>query len=98
MRTDGRVIFEVARDFWQAMGWRVAVGLSLLLLGSLTEGISIVMLVPVVQHFSATAGSAAPPLPWLGELFRAGNFGLAGALAALIGIVTLQTVFMRFKD
>ena len=73
----------------------------LLILGSLTEGISILLLIPLLQLFGRSDQNFAIKLPdnevlrWLAP---DGTLQLATALCVLVGLVTLQAAFNRFKS
>lgn len=76
--------------------WPAAVFLTL---GSLTEGLSILLLVPLLTLLGPGAQSVSIPLP---DLFSAGaggtlQIGLVTALAVLSLVVTLQALLMRAK-
>lgn len=92
----GRFIAERA-------GNRVLLALSFLILGSLTEGISILLLVPLL-HLIGQAGAGAgyslslPANPLTEWLFPSLRIGLVPVLAMLVLLVTAQALFVRFKS
>lgn len=82
-------------------GTRFWMALSLLLVGSLTEGISIFLLIPLLHIMSQTDGAFVMQLGQI-EAFS-GWFpdiaiSLPVILALLIGLVSLQAVFFRWKS
>ncbi len=88
------------RDMRRATGTRLWWALGFLVLGSLSEGLSVVMLLPILQLANADSGSAALdlagrsiaglPLPQV-------SLGLEALLAALVVLVILQALFNRAK-
>ena len=83
------------------MGGRAFVGWALLLLGGLIEGISILLLIPMLQlagpeYRKLGSGVDIPVLSGLfGEHF---NFGLAPVLALFVLLMSAQAIFVRFKN
>jgi ATP-binding cassette subfamily C protein len=82
-------------------GRRTWTALSFLILGSLTEGISILLLVPLLHLVGRSDQNFAIRLPdnevvrWL---TTDGTLQLTTVLCALVGLVTLQAAFNRFKS
>jgi ATP-binding cassette subfamily C protein len=79
---------------------RAGLALGFLTLGTITEGISILMLVPILHMVGEDARSIALPVPgFLASL--AGEeieIGLLPILALLVAIVFVQALFVRFKN
>jgi len=78
-------------------GRRFTIALSLLVLGGLTEGISILLVIPLLSLAGKEAGAGgALPLPdWVpGQL----TVSLRMALAGLVGLIALQGLFTRSKN
>ena len=80
---------------------RVGLALLFLLLGSLTEGISILLLVPLLQLVGSEREWLTFDLP---EPFRVGELGiglrigLATVLVMVVLLVIAQSMFNRFKN
>jgi ATP-binding cassette subfamily C protein len=71
-----------------------------LILGSLTEGLSILLLVPLLTLLGPGATSVAVPIPAMlagGQAGTSVQIGLTTALVALSLVVTLQALLMRAK-
>lgn len=83
----------------RACGARMSVATLYLVLGTVSEGASILLLLPILQRVDAAGGGEAVPLPDI-PLLDAGPglvVGLEPLLAALIGLVALQAWFARRK-
>ncbi|GLR40279.1 ABC transporter ATP-binding protein [Mesorhizobium amorphae] len=82
-------------------GRRTWTALLFLILGSLTEGISILLLIPLLQLVGRSEQNFAVRLPdndlvrWL---VPDGTLQLTTVLCALVGLVALQAAFNRFKS
>ena len=80
-------------------GRRTVTALLFLLLGSLTEGISILLLIPLLHLIGKADQDFAVKVPdALGRLLPGGTLPLAAVLCLLVGLVVLQAVFNRFKS
>lgn len=88
-------IFPFVRYLVASSGRRFAIALALLVLGGLTEGISILLVIPLLS-LAGGDPSAGPVLPeWVpGEL----AVSLPLALAGLVALVGLQGLFTRAKN
>ena len=78
---------------------RALLALVLLLLGSLTEGMSILLLIPLLQ-LAGQGGTGVPAagMPLLGSILGSGvAFSLVPLLAAFLAFVTAQSIFTRFR-
>jgi ATP-binding cassette, subfamily C, bacterial len=89
-----------ARFVLTQSGRRAYFALGFLLLGSLTEGLSILLLIPVLQLVGPESQSIALHVPgflqgFLGPELR---LGLLPVLALLVTLVIAQALFMRFKN
>lgn len=100
-RSDAAGGLALARHVFQHGGRRVSLALIFLLFGGLSEGVSILLLIPLL-HMAAQQGEAfviqAPTLglaQWLGPTIR---LELTSALGLLVGMVTAQAFFNRFKN
>ena len=82
-------------------GRRTWIALVFLILGSLTEGISILLLIPLLHLIGRSDQDFAIRLPdnaLLHWLVPGGALGLATVLCLLVGLVALQAGFNRFKS
>jgi ATP-binding cassette, subfamily C, bacterial len=82
-------------------GRRTWIALIFLILGSLTEGISILLLIPLLHLIGKSDQDFAiklPDNPLLRWLVPDGTLELATVLCLLVGLVALQAGFNRFKS
>lgn len=82
-------------------GRRTWIALAFLVLGSLTEGVSILLLIPLLHLIGKSDQDFAIRLPdnaLLHWLAPGGTLGLATVLCLLVGLVALQAGFNRFKS
>ncbi|TPO02596.1 ABC transporter ATP-binding protein [Mesorhizobium sp. B1-1-5] len=80
-------------------GRRTATALAFLILGSLTEGISILLLVPLLRLIGKPDQDYAVRVPEaLHRLVPGGTLSLASVLSLLVALVALQAMFNRFKS
>ena len=92
-------VFDFGRFVFKISGRRAWPAIFYLALGSLTEGLSILLLVPLLALLAPGTDTVTIPLP-SGLSFGAAaplQIGLPTALAALTGVVTLQALLMRAK-
>lgn len=82
-------------------GRRTFTALLFLILGSLTEGISILLLVPLLHLVGRPEQNFAVRLPdrdWVRWLAPDGTLQLTTVLSLLVGLVALQAAFNRYKS
>lgn len=80
-------------------GRRTVTALVFLILGSLTEGISILLLIPLLHLIDKADQDFAIRMPdALRWLVPGGTVSLAAVLCLLVALVALQAVFNRFKS
>ncbi|MBZ9731852.1 ABC transporter ATP-binding protein/permease [Mesorhizobium sp. CA18] len=80
-------------------GRRTATALAFLILGSLTEGISILLLVPLLRLIGKPDQDYAVRVPEaLHRLVPGGTLSLASVLSLLVALVAVQAMFNRFKS
>ncbi|MES0128855.1 ABC transporter ATP-binding protein [Mesorhizobium sp. M0029] len=82
-------------------GRRTFTALLCLILGSLTEGISILLLVPLLHLVGRPEQNFAVRLPdrdWVRWLAPDGTLQLTTVLCLLVGLVALQAAFNRYKS
>jgi ATP-binding cassette subfamily C protein len=97
---DGAAILRFARFFVDQARGRAAVALFFLIMGSLSEGLSFLLLVPVLRLIgpdSQALDLAVPSLLQNVGLPATLHLTLIEVLAALVTVVTLQALFMRAK-
>ena len=92
-------VFDFGRFVFRISGRRAWPAVFYLVLGSLTEGLSILLLVPLLALLAPGTDTVTIPLPNVLSLDSAAplQIGLPTALAALTGVVTLQALLMRAK-
>lgn len=90
-------LVQFARYIFDQAGRRAVLALAFLLLGSLTEGVSILLLVPVLQVVGPEGGVDGP-LPVLGDFFPRLQVDLVPMLGILIAVIAVQAFFVRFKN
>jgi ATP-binding cassette subfamily C protein len=94
-------IISFARLIVSVSGHRAGLALLFLVLGSATEGISILMLLPILSTVSGDGHDFSIALPqWAAPLwpFGDGRIGLATLLAGFVLLVAAQALFGRFKS
>ncbi|UCI07731.1 ABC transporter ATP-binding protein [Mesorhizobium sp. B1-1-8] len=80
-------------------GRRTVTALVFLILGSLTEGLSILLLIPLLHLIGKADQDFAVRIPdALRWLVPGGTLPLAAVLTLLVGLVALQAMFNRFKS
>ena len=82
-------------------GRRTLTALLFLILGSLTEGVSILLLVPLLHLVGKPEQNFAVKLPdsdWVRWLAPDGTLQLTTVLCLLVGLVALQAAFNRYKS
>jgi ATP-binding cassette subfamily C protein len=89
-----RAMAELVGAVRRAGGARMPAATLYLVLGTLSEGVSILLLVPILQRAGSAAGADAVPLPTMAVLDGAA-IGLEPLLVALVGLVCLQAWFAR---
>lgn len=89
-------------SFWRALSQldsrRLTIGLGFLILGTLTEGATILLFLPVLQLVGAGSGTvdlSGVDIPGLGLL--PDRLPLAALLAAIVALTALQVLFNRTK-
>ncbi|KKC27754.1 ABC transporter ATP-binding protein [Sphingomonas sp. SRS2] len=92
-------IGDFARFIFVHTRGRALLALIFLLLGGLTEGMSILLLIPLLQLAGQGGGGMTmADLPLVGSLFAPGvHLALLPLLACFLGFVTVQAVFTRFR-
>lgn len=80
-------------------GQRTLTALAFLVLGSLTEGLSILLLIPLLHLIGSADQDFAVRVPGaLRWLVPGGTLSLATVLCLLVALVVLQAMFNRFKS
>ncbi len=96
-----RDLREVARLFLGRARWSALWALVLLLIGSVTEGASLLMLAPILHLAQNTGEAWSVVLPldgWVGAPESALRIGLAESLIALCVLVSIQTLIGRSRN
>jgi ATP-binding cassette subfamily C protein len=96
--TVARSLLALTRFIISVTRWRGALGLAFLLLASLTEGISVVLLIPIISVAGAGRGAVFAGVHLPAWLLPRGNLGLAAMLSLYVVVVVLRGVLMRFKE
>jgi ATP-binding cassette subfamily C protein len=86
-------IFGLAAFIIRTGRWRAASAFGLLLLASLTEGISLVLLIPLIGMAVSGTPVHVPVPGWAGA-----HLGLAPMLACFVAAILLRAVLMRAKE
>ena len=93
--------FAELRDYfatvWRFAGARLIVGLALTTLAGLTEGLSLVILIPLVAIAMPGGGDVLRDLPIIGDALASWSPSLPTLLALFIGLVALQALLSRAK-
>ena len=93
--------FAGLRDYlatvWRIAGGRLVVGMGLTVLAGLTEGLSLVILVPLVAIAMPGGSEALGNLPLVGDTLARWSPDLETLLAIFIGLVILQALLSRAK-
>ena len=90
--------FEFFGYLWRLTGGRIGIALALNILSSLTEGISLFLLIPLIGIIEAQrAGGAGADIPILGDLLRRWNPELETVLLLFVGLIVLQAGFTRIR-
>lgn len=96
-----RVFVDFAAHMFGVAGKRAVFALLFLILGSLTEGMSILLLIPILQLAGGSGANFDVPLPdfeALDVIAPSGTISLATALFLLVLFVAAQAIFVRFKS
>lgn len=89
---------DLVNLFWRLTNGRIAIGAGLTLLAGLTEGISLVLLIPIVAAAAPGQSSQIAEIPLVGQILSAINPSLAILLCAFVILVTLQSMLIRWKN
>ncbi len=88
-------ILPFVRYLAASSGRRFAIALALLVLGGLTEGVSILLVIPLLSLAGGNPGAGFALPDWMpGNL----TLGLPEALAGLVVLIALQGLFTRSKN
>ncbi len=90
-----RIFAKFARFLWRLTYGRVAIGAGLTILSGLTEGVSLMLLVPVLAFALPGGGEAVGALPVIGDLLGEWRPGLGWLLALFVVLVVLQALLSR---
>ena len=76
---------------------RVIAAATLTLVGSLTEGISLLLLIPIVAVVAPVQTGSTSQLPIIGDALQTFNPGLAALLIAFVILIALQALLTRWR-
>lgn len=91
---DPASLMRFVRFIAASSGRRFGIALALLVLGGLTEGFSILLVIPLLSLAGKDAGTGLQLPAWLGGV----PVSLGAALTALVLLIALQGVFTRRKN
>jgi ATP-binding cassette, subfamily C, bacterial len=91
-------ILALARYVLRLTRGQAAFALIFLILGSLTEGVSILLLIPMLQLAGATDGGPVKPVPIVSAILgRDTRLELVPLLVVFVAFVCAQALFAKFK-
>ena len=82
---------------WKATDGRILNGTLLLLAASLTEGLSLILLIPILAVAGPDGLVGLGSIPVIGSWFANSTPSLTFLLVCLVILVTLQSLFLRYK-
>ena len=88
---------EFLRFIWRMTDGRVIAAATLTLVGSLTEGISLLLLIPIVAVVAPAQTGSTSQLPIIGDALQTFNPGLAVLLIAFVILIALQALLTRWR-
>ena len=88
---------EFLRFIWRMTDGRVIAAATLTLVGSLTEGISLLLLIPIVAVVAPAQTGSTSQLPIIGDALQTFNPGLAALLIAFVILIALQALLTRWR-
>lgn len=83
--------------FWTITQGRILVGIILNILSSLTEGISLFLLIPLLSLVGQGQTANAIPIPIIGSALEGVHPSLTTLLCGFVLMITLQAAFVRIK-
>ncbi|RFC65763.1 MULTISPECIES: ABC transporter ATP-binding protein [Mesorhizobium] len=90
-------VWRFARDFWKRSGKRAWIALGYLLLASVVDGVSILMLIPLLGFASGGLDGTVINIPALSFL-SGGTLKIGPALVFLAVLLVLQAWFQRLRS
>ena len=85
------------RFFWTITQGRVLLGMILNVLASLTEGVSLFLLIPLLAFVGPERSSDIQSIPLIGEVLHKADPSLATLLVGFVSLIALQAFFVRSK-
>lgn len=86
------------RLLWTLTNGKIATGAVLTFLGGITEGISLVLLIPIVAAAVPEQAGQVSQIPLIGQLLVDLAPSLASLLCVFVGVVGLQALLQRYKS
>jgi ATP-binding cassette, subfamily C, bacterial len=83
---------------WRSTNGRLLFGTILTLIAALTEGLSLVLLVPILALTTSSANVSIESIPLVGELLSPLNFSLPFLLVCLVVVIIAQAGLLYFKS
>jgi ATP-binding cassette subfamily C protein len=93
-----RSLLSLSRFIITVARWKAAMALAFLLLASLTEGISIVLLIPIISIAGSGRQESVAGFRFPAWVSRGEYLTLAAILILFVAVVVLRSVLMRSKD
>lgn len=94
-------LFEFTRFLFVRSGRPASVAMALLILASLTEGASLLLLLPILKLIDSVSANVAIPMPpgFLAEQFGSQvEVGLGLIMFCFVAVITLRAILMRLKE
>ncbi|MEL6707961.1 MAG: ABC transporter ATP-binding protein [Pseudomonadota bacterium] len=82
---------------WRMTGARIILAFTLMLVGSLTEGISLLLLIPIVASLAPEGSGMATGLPIVGDALKALSPSLTTLLLVFVILVVMQALLARWR-
>lgn len=77
---------------------RIVFALIFMLLAGLTEGLSLIILVPLLAALDPTNSAGGPKIPWIGDGIDALSLSLASLLVFFVFLIAMQAFLVRLKS
>lgn len=90
--------FELFGLFWRLTEGRIAIGIVLTLLAGLTEGFSLILLIPIVAASVPGQSEQVANIPLIGDILSSTQPDLAVLLMIFVMLIVLQAFLTRFKN
>ncbi|AKH42786.1 ATP-binding cassette subfamily C protein [Altererythrobacter atlanticus] len=94
---NGALARDLVRLLWRITGGKVSWSIILSLLTSLTEGLSLLLLIPLAATASPESAERVREIPLLGDWIARTDPGLPPLLLAFVLLISLQAVLSRYR-